>query len=400
MMILNQVLCKMSNMKRIGILTFHDLDNYGTLLQSFALERYLESLGFEAEVIRHSEVNYEKGIQKGVREKAKRLFSDLANIGNLRFRHNAFSYSKSPHEYFDDFRNQFIKYSDKYNRGELNSLHGYYALLLGSDQIFNPSCMNDAFSLNFETTIPSFSYAASFGVGNVEPKYYDFYAHLGKMVAISCRESANSRFLEALVNKNVSVCLDPVFLVEKECFSSLLQPISHRGFVFQYFLGDEERNVKYVRRYSKQKMKAVYSIPTNRNLSFFHRSINYLHDFSIQNFLSHLQESSVVFTDSYHVMLLSIIFDKEFFVLPKHKSGQSMSENIRITELLNELALSSRLINRYAEIDDCEPINYSKVKMILKSRIYQSREFIINTLHDISNLEKVSIADKAQSGEK
>ena len=39
------------NKKRVGVITFHDYDNYGAILQSYALQRKLKEMGTYPEII-------------------------------------------------------------------------------------------------------------------------------------------------------------------------------------------------------------------------------------------------------------------------------------------------------------------------------------------------------------
>ena len=41
-------------MKKIGILTFHWADNYGAVLQAYALRKYLSQNGYNAEVVNYN----------------------------------------------------------------------------------------------------------------------------------------------------------------------------------------------------------------------------------------------------------------------------------------------------------------------------------------------------------
>ena len=45
---------------KIGILTFQRADNYGAMLQCYALQEYLKSAGHEVEVIDYRNYNLEK----------------------------------------------------------------------------------------------------------------------------------------------------------------------------------------------------------------------------------------------------------------------------------------------------------------------------------------------------
>ena len=42
------------NKKRIGVITFHNYDNYGAILQSYALQKKLRELGTYPEIIDYS----------------------------------------------------------------------------------------------------------------------------------------------------------------------------------------------------------------------------------------------------------------------------------------------------------------------------------------------------------
>lgn len=43
---------------KIGILTFHWSDNYGAVLQCYALQEYLKSQGHEVEIINYTPLKY------------------------------------------------------------------------------------------------------------------------------------------------------------------------------------------------------------------------------------------------------------------------------------------------------------------------------------------------------
>jgi hypothetical protein len=131
-------------MKKIGILTFHYSNNYGGVLQSFALQKSIESMGYDSEIInfipssyRPTSIKNNLGISKNI---FKSKIEDL-NIITIAKKINIMKeYSNTITEKFDIFRNNEMKLSKRVDENSIEMiLNNYDVIIVGSDQVWNPT---------------------------------------------------------------------------------------------------------------------------------------------------------------------------------------------------------------------------------------------------------------------
>jgi hypothetical protein len=367
--------------KKVGIFTFYNLYNYGSIIQAYALQTYLEQHDLYSEFIKFSEKNY---VIRNHHPKCKKLFSFIKNVPFIANYQNRkrFDVNRDKKRNLTFFCNNSLCYSKAIPQGELNNIN-YDALVLGSDQILNIFCINSAFTLNFETKIPAYYYAASVGVSNFDSSYFYLYDSVNKAKKISCREENNSRFLSALLNRKVAVCVDPVLLFDKDFFSELItNDIKESNYCFRFFLGNSLHNVLVSKKISKIKKTPIHSIPMCRDLYFFDKQTNNYTDSSMESFLSLIKNSSFVITDSYHVVLLSFIFEKDFYFLSKHHSTKN-NENERILDFLRLAQLENRFIHEAKDIANLETIDYKKAKRLVSKRVIFSKNYLNQIIDEI-----------------
>ena len=174
--------------RQIGILTYHFADNFGAVLQAFALQQLLQSLGHQVEFIDYRPPHVQKG-------GSFRLPSSRQNIkANL-----VTAYQKlttlmqkvlddgGRHAAFVSFREQnLLQGSPRYFT--LESLQEtsfpYDCLICGSDQIWNSSAqygIDPAYFLDFGgENVKRVAFAPSFGKGRVNPEHESLVGHLLK----------------------------------------------------------------------------------------------------------------------------------------------------------------------------------------------------------------------------
>ena len=88
-------------------------------------------------------------------------------------------------------------------------------------------------------------------------------------------------------------------------------------------------------------------------------------------------DAKMVFTDSFHGCVFSIIFNKPFWVIGNKERG-----NARFDSLLNLFGLESRRldINSLENIELTAPIDWNKVNTIKREWQDKSLKFIVNNL--------------------
>ena len=98
------------------------------------------------------------------------------------------------------------------------------------------------------------------------------------------------------------------------------------------------------------------------------RSENMIFDAGPREFLTYIRDAEMIFTNSFHGTVFSILFQKKFYSVYK--------ENGRISNLLTFLNLESRHIKAENEIDDTEVIDYHSVADRLCSYRSQSVDYL------------------------
>lgn len=226
-------------MKKIAIITLNGYFNYGNRLQNYALQTFLENMGYKVETIRLN--------KNGRNEKFKSW------VRPIKYKLTGKSIELSRQRVFKKFSNDFIletrkNYNIEDNLSELNRKYDYF--VIGSDQVWNPS-MNkesEAYFANFASTDKVISYAASFGVSelpqNVEETYKKGLMHLK---GISVREEDGKRMVKNLVNKESEVLVDPTLLLTEDQWLKIASPIPNvisKPYLLTYFLGGVPKNMK------------------------------------------------------------------------------------------------------------------------------------------------------------
>lgn len=311
--------------KKIGVLTFHWAANYGAVLQAYALLKYLNDNGYDAE-----DVDY-----RPLRVMAKLKFFELY----LRKIENIKRSLK-----INTFPKKFLKLSKHkyYNYSELHRTNGKYDVLIcGSDQIWNESFLMTAeknpvpsYYLGFaDDKTERISYAASFGTNALSENLKKYgVAELKKYSAVSVREENAVELLKNEGVDAVAVC-DPTLLVEPEDYYAITDSCKKcdKVDVFNFMLrkGREstDKTDMYVRnKYSDKKL-------------FNNRIV------TVEQWLYSIKNSDFVVTDSFHCTVFSILFHKPFLAI----NDINCPMNARIRTLTQKLGLEDRVLEAYDE---------------------------------------------------
>ena len=192
---------------KIGIITINDDNNYGNRLQNYAVQEVVKKLGFEdVETVKNDVY---------LNEKTSKLKYCIRSVKSLisRIKLSTKSKIKMPkrRKCFLKF-NKNIKYSKRYF-SVLKKDKKYEALLVGSDQVWNPNFgrLKDIDLLNFETDAKKIAFSASFGVSKVNKEAENRLKNtLPKFDAIGVREDAGKNIINnVLPEKEVEVLVDP-----------------------------------------------------------------------------------------------------------------------------------------------------------------------------------------------
>lgn len=335
---------------KIGILTFWwGRDNYGQILQAFALQKYLKSQGHDAYLIRYAP----KAV--GIQAKLKRILSVPTLWGYLKTRKSAkksAEFQQAHPRYFSDFIHARLTLSPRtyHSLAELKKNPPEAdAYGVGSDQVWNKSVgLNDfgrAWFLDFgNDTVKRFSYAASFGMKTLPEDYRRFFSPLlKKFDAISVREAEGLEFLKEMGRADAQLVCDPTLLLTKEDYTSLLsEPRGHEKSLVCYMLGHAcDFPKEQIDSFIQAKNLDFHYVPSQgaENRSYY----SAIETPTIEGWLRLYRDAEYIVTNSFHGTVFAILMQKKFVSLPL--AGQSGAMNGRLETLLSNVGLSDRLLN-------------------------------------------------------
>lgn len=372
-------------MKKAGILTFHRADNYGAVLQCYAMQEYLKKNGVDAWVIDYT--------NKKVLDFYKLYIPLFKTYAKYRNNHLRFAFLKAlktycnniyllkkykKHNAFELFRTKYLNISKKYadHTDFLNQSSDYNMLFVGSDQIWNKKMYGGNYDtmyflegVNSKTT--KISYAASAGDTIPKEDVNKVKEFLENFDYISTRESSLSEQLKEITGKECCNVLDPVFLLKSEEWKKLFltkNPYKKERYILSYNISADtavESYMSLVDSVAEKLNLKVYEIGRKRNSS--KEGITFS-SVGPEEFLQLIDGAEFVFTSSFHVTALSIILKKQFNVfIPSYAT--------RVKNLLESLNLSHKIIHS-GQLPEYSPIDYDKVENKISEYLLKSEEFI------------------------
>ena len=375
---------------KIGIIT-HPLEcNYGGLLQNYALQQVLRSLGHDAYTIDKVFFQYNVKWSTLLLWKIKRYIRKILGI--------EFSISKNQYciikKNCTDFVKENINVTKKFeNNKELKSIikkHKFDAYVVGSDQVWRSSFANNIYNdfLDFcqdKKELKRIAYAVSFGISEWEFNEEQTIecSRLAKLFdAISVREDSGIALCEEHLDVDSIHVLDPTLLLEKDDYIKLVEkakePISD-GNLFCYIL-DNNNSIEDAIKNIEQKLSLKNFQVKAKNNKWTLKRGEKIKDRIIPSptkWLRAFMDAEMVFTDSFHGCVFSIIFNKPFWVIGNKERG-----NARFDSLLKQFNLESRRvdINELNNIDLTTPIDWDKVNTIKKEWQEKSLNFLKENL--------------------
>lgn len=341
-------------MKKTATLTFQNAENYGAILQAYALQKVIISFDLNNEILNYSSEYMGKPYGLSAL-KRKGLIRYFLGIGYYILR-----LARKPK--FDRFRIEEMNFSKPLNKNDLKNIENKYdAFIVGSDQVWNDSITNldSAFFLNFvNSPDKKFSYAASFGFEKIEINVKKQYKYLLKdFSAFNMREESGVKIIKSLLNKYANLVLDPTLLLTNKQWKSIsIPPKKNNKYILVYQLTFSSLLVKTVKKISNKTGYDIISIPFPMG-GFFNSDINIFS--GPKEWIGLFSNAEIIVTDSFHGCCFSILFNKKFKVC--------LTDGVtRIYNLLNMFELESCLIKKDTNFKIQDNINWNKVNNLLE----------------------------------
>lgn len=379
-------------MKKIGILTFHYSNNFGGILQALALQKTIENLGYNVEIINYVPSSYLPYNIKNNLNIKKNIFKnkveDLNIIKILQKISIMKKHSREITEKFNAYREKNMNLSKRVDEDSLETiLNNYSAIIVGSDQVWNPSQRKSPiYFLNFGNKYEGkkISYAPDSTIQDVNQEDLELLKKaLGEFHHISVRNDHSFDFVKSVIDKEAEIVADPTLLFD---FNSLGKKESSEGeYILTYVLGKEiegshKKVIEKIR--SKYGNIPVYSIkiPTmNFELSPFADKVFY--DLNPDEWISMFKNAKFVYTDSFHGVLFSLKYHKPFLAYYTEKLRAT-----RFIDLGKRYNIDKYIVQNIAEIDEKQALDvvpdFNSIDKTIESQKKTSLDFLRNALYE------------------
>lgn len=379
---------------KIGILTQPLQNNYGGLLQNYALQQILKGMGHEVETL-----DYESTSSDSFKERLWRKKEILLSI-LLKDR-------EKPHYLLTDKEKEIIsrntyRFVERYIRvcpstakseedfRMIDKTFKYQTYVVGSDQVWRPkyNSFQKAMFLDFieRMDVKRIAYAASFGASTWEftPQMTKECARLAKQFdLITVREKSGVDLCREHLGVQASHVLDPTMLLNREDYEKVVmeekEPKSE-GTLFHYILDPNEEKRGLIERLAAEQDLLPFTImpkcqAENRTKwDVKHRIEDCVYP-SVTSWLRGFMDAEMVVVDSFHGAVFSIIFNKPFWVIGNSKRG-----NARFESLLTVFGLEDRMIWPYVNMDSRKVIDWKSVNAIRQKEKERCLNLLGNTL--------------------
>lgn len=325
-------------MKKIGIITWFRDYNYGTKLQAYALQKYLNENGYDASIINytmHSSASISKEPNRSLYKKIYgRLSWEL--LKRTRIKHS--SEIENRNKKMDEFTNRNCKLTEEISSKEqfVDVCNSFDLIIAGSDQIWNPDWYDPMYYADYpDINSVKIAYAPSIGTDHIrEDRRKEIGHSLSGFKQIGMRETKGCELLQSIYGIQAKKVVDPTLLLNKEQWDTFIseKKIMNRPFVLGYLLSDNPYHWIAIRKFTKKKGLDLRIIP-KEGISYLYAQ-NDDYSMSIEDFLSLIAKAEYVITDSFHACVFSVIYHKKFIPIERFSSNSTSSQNSRIHDFL------------------------------------------------------------------
>ncbi len=366
-------------MKKIYTLTFHKANNYGALLQAYALQKIIEKK-YPTEILNYDNKSISndyrliKPFKGDIKNNFVQIIKDLINSKKeyLRIKN------------FNKFRKS-IRISEKFNsiNDISSSKYDDCIFITGSDQVWNPNITNGIdpmYTLNFDNnTIKKISYAASSGHNDtIQDCKNDLVKIIKKYNHISVREESLKILLSKMIpNTEIVSTLDPSLLLSKEDWDIIAgsKRLIKEKYIFVYCGEEPDYFYDIVNKIALENdYLIVYFGRRDRKHKFKGRKKS-CYEYGPKEFVNLAKYSECIITVSFHGTALACIFNKNMFIVLNRYPD-------RLKSLLEKIGLKERIITSFDDFEKVEKnkIDWEKTNALIQIEKNKSINWLYNAI--------------------
>jgi len=318
-----------------GLLTFTHADNYGALLQAYALQQTLKRSGHENVFLNLVPPKTEP----------ERNLSALPPLMRKKIE-ETLKYYRIRAGRFEDFRKNFLSVTEPVSPSDAPALNKKFErFIVGSDQVWNDGATggNLIYTLPFAEPEKRFSYAASFGgAEGVEKATERFWQELSQFRKISLRENDGAASCLEKTGIAPQIHVDPCLLRSEEEWLSFIRNTEKmkEEFVFLFLI-----------EYDAAFYRLAEQFAQFHNLPLKIVTASYIPQFGFESFagtgvkewLGLIRDARYIFCDSFHACVFSLLFEKNF--MPNLSRQKLAGRSSRLSKLLENFGLETDKMN-------------------------------------------------------
>ena len=333
----------MAAQKKIGIITMHRINNYGSVLQAFALQYIIEKMGFDVQLIDYNYPNifqYTRGVALPKNDWKAKVIKGMSWLHP----YNRYDYK------FQDFRNRYFKLSSYYK--DFDVIHqkaiSYDLYITGSDQVWNPTFTkgDTTFLLDFaEKNANKISYASSFSCTQLGKEYEATYSELlAQYQAISVREWGGVELVKRLTGQQAVITVDPTLLLDDNAWKTVVSKRCRysKNYILLYVLSYSFNPIPYIydlALYLSKKLNLRIVVLGKHPYLSKYKNVESVLDAGPLEFLQLIENAVCVVTSSFHGTAFSVNYKKPVYAVVNGKNDDD-----RISSFLSDVSLDKSII--------------------------------------------------------
>jgi len=357
--------------------------NYGALLHSWAFQQVLKN---KLNIKNTEIIDYIPSHFIGINFKYPIITSikGFHPRGTIKLLPNTYFHAKRYEKFKDFVDKNMVTSKSQYNVETLNQAElDYDCIICESDVIWSPNSMAGNFDPTFFMALDSMkdkrriAYAPSLANAEFTKDQEEQFTGLLKNVDyISCRERYAAEYTSKFTDKRVSHVLDPTLLLNEKDYLEITEKrlITEKYLLIYFPLQFMPELVKQAKSYAKKRGLKVVEISSYVLEKFKHKTYT---DAGIGEFLSLVKNAEVVFSNSFHGVCFSVLFEKEFYAYSR-KTGR------KIEDICKLLGLENRFIRNF-NFSEQEPIDYNKINRIISEERIKSIEWLKESIYTKEN---------------
>ncbi len=209
----------------------------------------------------------------------------------------------------------------------------------------------------------------------------DYTEYVSRYKNISVRDDMTKEFVGSLTNKKVIKVCDPVWLLNKGVYYDFIELHSTEKYIYLYSFAKHDENMicNIIKFASNHEMRVLssssYAFKHDRKA--IEKVIN-----SPNDFLHYIYHSNYVITDTYHGIIFSILFQKEFAII---KNGKN-----KVLDLITDFNLEERVVGENCDFESVlrKRVDYERINKLKDKLVHQSLDYINQIVNDFKKYEE------------